>query len=101
MTKKKQIIDLQNERMGLFVTNNSIDLDIMYGRNFLQTDNAQEVIIHKINIIETKVQDYNIDIAFIHDDLVEVLRPNDQCVPFFDKYRSSRNIKLGFPASHI
>lgn len=54
MAKKKQIIDLQNERMGLFVTNNSIDLDIMYGRNFLQTDNGQVVRIHKINIIETK-----------------------------------------------
>jgi len=54
MAKKKQIIDLQDDRMGLFVTNNSIELDIMYGRNFLETDNAQEVRIHKINIIETK-----------------------------------------------
>ena len=54
MKKKKQIIDLENQRMGLFMTNNSFDLDVMYGRNFLQTDNAQEVIIHKINIIETK-----------------------------------------------
>lgn len=55
MAKKKQIIDLEEQRYGLFVTDNSIDLDIMYGRNFLQTDNAQEVLIHKINIIETKV----------------------------------------------
>jgi len=54
MAKKKQIIDIQDERMGLFVTNNSIDLDIMLGRNFLQTDNAQEVTIHKINVTETK-----------------------------------------------
>ena len=54
MNKKKQIIDLENQRMGLFMTNNSFDLDVMYGRNYLQTDNAQEVIIHKINIIETK-----------------------------------------------
>lgn len=54
MKKKKQIIDLQSDRMGLFMTNNSFDLDVMYGRNFLQTDNAQEVIIHKINLIETK-----------------------------------------------
>jgi len=36
------------------MNNNSFDLDIMYGRNFLQTDNAQTVIIHKINLIETK-----------------------------------------------
>ena len=54
MKKKKQIVDLESQRYGLFVTQNSIDLDIMYGRNFLQTDNAQEVILHRINIIETK-----------------------------------------------
>jgi len=54
MKKKKQLVDLENERMGLFMTDNSFNLDVMYGRNFLQTDNAQTVIIHKINIIETK-----------------------------------------------
>jgi len=54
MKKKKQIIDLEEQRMGLFMTDNSFDLDVMYGRNYLQTDNAQEVIIHKINVIETK-----------------------------------------------
>ena len=54
MKKKKQIIDLENQRYGLFMNQDSIDLDIMYGRNFLETDNVQEVIIHKINIIETK-----------------------------------------------
>ena len=54
MKKKKQLIDLENNRMGLFMNDNSFDLDVMYGRNFLQTDNAQEIILHKINIIETK-----------------------------------------------
>lgn len=54
MKKKKQIIDLEQDRYGLFMSNNSFDLDVMYGRNFLQTDNAQEVIIHKINVLETK-----------------------------------------------
>lgn len=54
MKKKKQIIDIENQRMGMFMTNNSFDLDVMYGRNFLETDNSQFVIIHKINIIETK-----------------------------------------------
>ena len=54
MKKKKQIKDLENDRMGLFMTNNSFDLDVMYGRNFLQTDNAQEIILHKINLVETK-----------------------------------------------
>lgn len=54
MKKKKQNIDLENERYGLFMSQNSFNLDVMYGRNFLQTDNAQEVILYKINIIETK-----------------------------------------------
>ena len=54
MKKKQQLEDIQTDRYGLFMTDNSFDLDIMYGRNFLQTDNAQEVTIHRINIIETK-----------------------------------------------
>ena len=54
MKKKKQLIDLESQRMGLFMTDNSFDLDVMYGRNYLETDNAQEVILHKINIIESK-----------------------------------------------
>lgn len=54
MKKKKQIKNIEDERMGLFMTNNSFDLDIMYGRNFMETDNIQTVTIYKINIIETK-----------------------------------------------
>jgi hypothetical protein len=54
MKKKKQIVNLENNRMGLFMTENSFELDVMYGRNFLQTDNVQEIILHKINLIETK-----------------------------------------------
>lgn len=54
MKKKKQIIDIEQQRYGMFMTENSFELDVMYGRNFLRTDNAQEVILHKINIIETK-----------------------------------------------
>ena len=54
MKKKKQIENIQDNRMGLFMSDNSFDLDVMYGRNFLQTDNAQKIKIHKINIIETK-----------------------------------------------
>jgi len=54
MKKKKQIVDLQTQRMGMFMTDNSFDLDVMYGRNYLQTDNVQEIILHKINLIESK-----------------------------------------------
>lgn len=52
--KKKQHIDLENQRFGLFMNKNSFDLDIEYGRNYLQTDNVQTVIIHKINITKSK-----------------------------------------------
>lgn len=54
MKKKKQLTNIEDNRMGMFMSNNSFDLDVMYGRNFLQTDNAQTVIIHKINLIESK-----------------------------------------------
>ena len=54
MKKKKQIIDLEAQRYGLFMTQESFDLDVMYGRSFLTTDNVQEVILHKINIIKSK-----------------------------------------------
>ena len=54
MKKKKQIIDLEEERYGMFMSENSFELDVAYGRNFLQTDNAQYVYLHKINAIKTK-----------------------------------------------
>ncbi len=54
MKKKKQYLDLEEERYGLFMTDNSFELDVLYGMNYLQTDNVQEIILHKINVIETK-----------------------------------------------
>ena len=54
MKKKKQLEDIENNRMGMYMNHDSFDLDVMYGRNYLQTDNVQTVRIHKINIIETK-----------------------------------------------
>ena len=57
MKKKKQIIDLEEQRFGMFMTDNSFNLDIMYGRNYLDTDNVQEVTIHKINLLESKSHD--------------------------------------------
>lgn len=54
MKKKKQIIDLETQRYGMFMTESSFDLDVEYGRNFLRTDNVQTIVLHRINIIETK-----------------------------------------------
>ena len=55
MKKKKQLLDLENDRYGMFMTQNSFDLDIMYGRNYLKTDNPQFIILHRINVNETQV----------------------------------------------
>lgn len=57
MKKKKQHIDLENERYGLFMTEESFKLDVMYGRNYFETDNHQEFILHRINTIESKSHD--------------------------------------------
>jgi hypothetical protein len=57
MKKKKQLQDLENDRYGLFMSENSFELDVMYGRNFLQTDNVQTIWLHKINVNQTKVHE--------------------------------------------
>lgn len=55
--KKKQIVNQEDQRMGMFMSEKSFDLDVMYGRNFLNTDNTQFIYLHRINLIETEVHD--------------------------------------------
>lgn len=50
----EKYINLEDERFGLFMTDRSFDLDIMYGRNFLNSDNIQWIYLHRINLLETK-----------------------------------------------
>lgn len=58
MSKKtKQYTDLENQRYGLFMTENSFDLDVEYGRNYLKTDNVQIVTLYKVDVIKTKSHD--------------------------------------------
>lgn len=57
MTKKTKHIDLENQRYGLFMDDESFDLDIMYGEHYLDVDVNYFVLIHKVNIIETKTHD--------------------------------------------
>lgn len=57
MAKKKKNIDLENQRYGLFMNENSFDLDIMYGEHYLEADVNYFVLIHKVNIIESKAHD--------------------------------------------
>lgn len=51
---KKKTVDLENERYGLFMSENSFNLDIAYGRNYLKTDHPQIVTIYKVNIVKTQ-----------------------------------------------
>ena len=57
MNKKKKHIDLENQRYGLFMNENSFNLDIMYGEHYLETDVNYFVLVHKINIIESQIDD--------------------------------------------
>jgi len=57
MAKKKQNIDLEQERYGLFMSDNSFDLDIMYGREYLNSDSPFKVKYYRIDAINSKVDD--------------------------------------------
>lgn len=54
MAKKKQNIDLENERYGLFMSENSFNLDIAYGRNYMETDHHQTVTIYRVNVVKSQ-----------------------------------------------
>lgn len=54
MKKKKQHIDLGDERYGLFMSERSFNLDVMYGRGYLENDIRHTVKVYRINIIKTK-----------------------------------------------
>lgn len=55
--KKKDHIDFEEERYGLFMSDNSYDLDVMYGREYLKTDSPFYVTYYKINVIKSRVDD--------------------------------------------
>lgn len=54
MAKKKDIINMTEHRYGMFMSEESNELSIMYGRTYLESDNVQEVFLYKIDVIETK-----------------------------------------------
>jgi len=53
--RKQQFSDSEENRFGLFMNKNSFNLEIMYGRNYLEQDVLHELKVHRINIIESKV----------------------------------------------
>lgn len=54
MKKQKQFIDLVDERYGMFMSEESFNLDVELGRQFLYTDNVQLITLYRINIIESQ-----------------------------------------------
>lgn len=54
MKRKKQHIDRENNRYGLFMNENSFDLDIMLGRHYLNNDVVFIIKLYRINVIESK-----------------------------------------------
>ena len=47
--RKNKKTDLENNRYGLFMNENSFDLDVMYGRHYLNADVNFLVKIYRIN----------------------------------------------------
>lgn len=54
MDKDKKIIDLEEERYGLFMNDESYGLEMMYGREYLKTDVNFIIKIYRLNIVESK-----------------------------------------------
>lgn len=58
--KKRQTIDLEQERYGLFMSDASFDLEVAYGRQYLETDAPFKVKYYRVDVLKSKVDDlYN------------------------------------------
>lgn len=57
MAKKRKNINLEDDRYGLFMNDQSFQLEMMYGRHYISTDVKHEVLLYRINIIESKSHD--------------------------------------------
>lgn len=52
--RKKQLFDREEDRYGLFMNENSYELDMMYGRHYQQQDVNFVIKVYRVNVIETK-----------------------------------------------
>lgn len=57
MGRKKKNIDFETDRYGSFMNNESYDLEMMYGRHYLERDVKFEFLLYKINVVKTKSND--------------------------------------------
>lgn len=56
--KRQKFLDAENQRYGLFMDDNSFDLEIEYGRNYLSQDVNYFIILHRVNVVESNVDDF-------------------------------------------
>lgn len=56
--RRQKFIDAENQRYGLFMDENSFDLEIEYGRNYLAQDVNYFIILHRVDVIESQVDDF-------------------------------------------
>lgn len=83
--RKQQFVDMEENRYGIFMTDTSFDLDVEIGRHFLETDVVYVVKIHKINIIESKIDN--------DDDPYGQVKPADK--KFFPPVRINAMVNIG------
>lgn len=55
--RKKQFFDREENRYGLFMSEESFDLEVMYGRQYVENDVVFKINLYRINIIESKSHD--------------------------------------------
>ncbi len=53
----KKYNNLEDNRFGMYYTDKSFDLDIMYGREYMKKDTIHQVTLYKINIVKSNVDD--------------------------------------------
>ncbi len=52
--RKNQVFDREEDRFGLFMSEASFNVDVMFGRNYMKSDIVHNIMLYKVNIIETK-----------------------------------------------
>jgi hypothetical protein len=55
--KEKDYLSMTDNRYGLFMSDSSYELEIMYGREYLKSDVVNSIILYRINILDTEVDD--------------------------------------------
>jgi hypothetical protein len=55
--RNKQFFDKEESRYGLFMNDDSFNLDVMYGRHYIENDVVFRINLYRINIIESKAHD--------------------------------------------